>query len=109
MNITITTEHSASSYGKPVILIDGEVADQTAGVTAVYEAIKCVPIDGFLGLPTTLAEQHDPAAYVKMANAAYAQYDNLQAAVRALALRRGVAPEDATAADFLLMDFLAAI
>ena len=43
MRIEITTEHSASSYGQPVILVDGELVDSTEGLRAIYEALATLP------------------------------------------------------------------
>jgi len=48
MRIEITTEHSASNYGQPVILLDGDVVDYEIGVPAVYEAIKNLPISNLI-------------------------------------------------------------
>ena len=43
MRIEITTEHSASSYGQPVILVDGELVDTQEGLRAIYEALATLP------------------------------------------------------------------
>lgn len=40
VQITITTAHPASSYGVPVILLDGEPVDYVEGVTAVRERLN---------------------------------------------------------------------
>jgi len=82
MYIEITTNHSASSYGKPVVLVDGKLVDITSGVQAAYEAIKDMRIKGFFGLPTTLAVQNDPLPYIARAEKAEKQYRELAAAVR---------------------------
>jgi len=41
--ITITTEHSASSYGIPVILIDGQLVDNQVGIEAAENALAKMP------------------------------------------------------------------
>ena len=36
----ITTEHSASSYGRPVLLVEGEPEDTFEAILADYEVVK---------------------------------------------------------------------
>lgn len=40
MTIKITTNHSRSSYGIPVCLIDGELVDDSTGIKAAMKALR---------------------------------------------------------------------
>lgn len=39
MSIKITTQHSASSYGIPVCLVDGELVNDSAGIRACMDKL----------------------------------------------------------------------
>jgi hypothetical protein len=80
MEIKITTDHAASSYNQPVILIDGELVDTPAGVARVYQAIEHLPCEAFFGQRTTLAQLHDPLPYIARAERAEKQLDAFKTA-----------------------------
>ena len=78
MNILITTDHSASSYGQPVVLVDGELVAPNVGVRAAYDAIKNIPLPdlistSFQSPPPTLAQEHDASSLVAAVQRARAQ------------------------------------
>jgi DNA-binding transcriptional regulator YiaG len=52
MKIKITTEHPASSYGQPVILIDDELQDYAPGIQAIRRELKlsCAELGEKLGV-----------------------------------------------------------
>ena len=43
--IVLTTEHATSSYGQPVLLIDGKLVEQTSGFIVAVSAFKASQVD----------------------------------------------------------------
>lgn len=66
INATITTDHAASSYGQPVIVLesDGEALDITSWILLNYQIVEATPEEMELLKRVLILDPHITAAYM---------------------------------------------